>query len=621
MTSADAVEQFGWADAVLAAALFTIDPSGIGGISLRSFPGPVRDRWLLLFRDMLPASAPLRRLPLNVTDGRLLGGLDLAATLRAGHPVAERGLLVEADGGVVVVAMAERISRGTAAHLAAVLDTCEVVVERDGIAARQGAHVGVIAFDEGIEDERPPEALRDRLAIHIDLGSIRSTEGDAGLPTANAIMLARARLNAVEAGDEVVAALCEASSALGIASARAPLLALRVARANAALSRRDKIGPEDVSIAARLVFALRATRLPAPEEADEAEAEAEADGKPESTSADDERGDLETNSNESLGDIILAAANATMPADLLARLNLSDGARWRVSSSGRAGVIRQSVRRGRPIGSRRGDLRAGARLNIIDTLRAAIPWQGIRRLEQAGGTPVGGRPARVQVRREDFHITRFKQRTETTTIFVVDASGSAALNRLAEAKGAVEYLLADCYVRRDQVALISFRGPGAELLLPPTRSLVRAKRSLAGLPGGGGTPLASGIDAARNLAEALQRRGETPTVVLLTDGRANIARDGTAGRARAEDDALAAARLMRRNGVGGLLIDTSPRAQPFAHRLAVEMGATYLALPYADAAVVSKVVSASANARRPGAGRDWRTSSGEADTIRIEEMR
>jgi magnesium chelatase subunit D len=116
----------------------------------------------------------------------------------------------------------------------------------------------------------------------------------------------------------------------------------------------------------------------------------------------------------------------------------------------------------------------------------------------------------VEVRRDDFRVGRFEQRSQSTTIFVVDASGSSAFNRLAEAKGAVELLLADCYVRRDRVALLAFRGRGAELLLPPTRSLVRAKRSLAGLPGGGGTPLAAGIDAAAALADAVRRRGETP---------------------------------------------------------------------------------------------------------------
>ena len=118
----------------------------------------------------------------------------------------------------------------------------------------------------------------------------------------------------------------------------------------------------------------------------------------------------------------------------------------------------------------------------------------------------------MRLRREDFRVTRREQRSRTTTIFVVDASGSLALDRLAEAKGAVELLLADCYQRRDEVAVLAFRGRGAVLLLPPTRSLVRAKRSLATLPGGGGTPLAAGIDAGFLLAESVRRDGDMPTL-------------------------------------------------------------------------------------------------------------
>ena len=184
-------------------------------------------------------------------------------------------------------------------------------------------------------------------------------------------------------------------------------------------------------------------------------------------------------------------------------------------------------------------------------------------------------------------------------MFVVDASGSSALNRLAEAKGAVELLLADCYVRRDQVAVLAFRGRGAELLLPPTRSLVRAKRSLAGLPGGGGTPLASGIDAAAALGASIARKGETPIVVLLTDGRGNIARDGSPGRAKAADDVDLAARQFRAVGLSALLIDTSPQPQAAARALAQVMGASYLPLPHAGSAALSQAVSLATKAVSP----------------------
>jgi magnesium chelatase subunit D len=205
-----------------------------------------------------------------------------------------------------------------------------------------------------------------------------------------------------------------------------------------------------------------------------------------------------------------------------------------------------------------------------------------------------GAPTRIRIRREDFRVVRFRQPAETTTIFAVDASGSAALHRLAEVKGAVALLLGDCYRRRDQVALLAFRGCGAELLLPPTGALVRVQRCLAALPGGGGTPLAAGIDAARELAEAVRRRGQTPLIVLLTDGRANIARDGGAGRAAAQRDATAAAQALRAGRIATLLVDTAPRPSPLVRELAGAMGGSYLALPNADPVRLSDAVRAAA---------------------------
>ncbi|WP_376097093.1 VWA domain-containing protein [Roseomonas sp. CCTCC AB2023176] len=198
-----------------------------------------------------------------------------------------------------------------------------------------------------------------------------------------------------------------------------------------------------------------------------------------------------------------------------------------------------------------------------------------------------------------MRVLRFRERTETTAIFAVDASGSSALHRLAEAKGAIELLLADCYARRDRVAVVAFRGAAAALLLPPTSSLTRAKRSLAGLPGGGATPLAAGLDAALTIAEGERRAGRTPLLVVLTDGRANIARDGSADRSKAASDAEASAKRLRATGIGALLVDTAPRPQPAASRLAAAMGARYVPLPHAGAASLSRTVREA----RPAAGR------------------
>ena len=403
-------------------------------------------------------------------------------------------------------------------------------------------------------------------------------------------------MSGIGGGASIVEALCSTAMVLGIDSIRAPMLALRVARAAAALAGRDEVTDADAALAARLVLAPRATRLPQPP------AQNEEPPPPEEAKSEEEQQDQNrpTPENGELEDVVLEAAKAAIPAGLLAQLALAGGARRRASSAGRAGQLQRSNKRGRPIGAMRGELKAGARLNVLETLRAAAPWQRLRRSAGHDGGKNSG--ARIAVRREDFRITRFKQRSESTTIFVVDASGSSALHRLAEAKGAVELLLADCYVRRDRVALIAFRGRTAEMLLPPTRSLARAKRGLAGLPGGGGTPLASGIDAATALAEAVRRRGETPTIVMLTDGRANVARDGAPGRSRAEEEALAAARTLAGGQFAVLFVDTSPRAQPQAQKLAVEMRARYLALPHAGAAAISQAVRASAE-DPSGAGR------------------
>ena len=577
-------------DAVLAAALFAVDPAGTGGVSLAARAGPARDAWLALLRGLLPDTAPVRRLPLHITDDRLLGGLDLAATLRAGRPIAQRGLLAEADGGVVLLAMAERLAAATAARLAAVLDAGEVVLERDGIAQRAPARIGVVALDEGMPgEETPPAALLDRLAFRVELDGLRTA--DLGEARGSEVAAARARLPAVRVGAAVIEALCAAALALGVPSLRAPLLAVRVARAAAALAARRVVSPEDAALAGRLVLAPRATTLPAPEEPEERDGSEDSvrDGSPEGMEESDAQGE------QAVGDLVLAAAEAAIPAGLLSQLRLGDAARARGAAAGRSGARQSGARHGRPAGARRGEPRAGARLNLVATLRAAAPWQRLRQREEVPDPERA--PKRVEVRRDDFHVTRLKQRARTTAIFAVDASGSAALHRLAEAKGAVELLLAECYVRRDRVALLAFRGAGAVLLLPPTSSLVRAKRSLAGLPGGGGTPLAAGLDAALALADTVRRAGQTPLVAVLTDGRANIARDGAAGRNRAEEDALGAARALRTAGISALLVDTSPRPAPPAQRLAVEMGARYLPLPYAGAAVVSQAIQAAAGVR------------------------
>ncbi|MBB4287618.1 magnesium chelatase subunit D [Roseospira goensis] len=584
-----------WTDAALVAALIAVDPAGLGGVALKALPGPARDAWLAQVRALLPAAAPLRRVPLHVTDERLLGGLDLAATLHAGRPVAERGLLVEADGGVIVLAMAERVGTAAAAKLGMAIDHGAVRVERDGIASVTPTRFGVVALDESVgPDEGPPEALLDRLAFHMELEGLRQRDIGEALHDADEIVAARALLDRVTIEDQAMEALCGAAIAMGVPSLRAPLFALRVARAAAALDRRTAVEQDDLTLAARLVLAPRATRMPPPPPPPEQPPEDEEEEEPPPPDDGEDERDQQDDEDKPLEDRIVDAAQAAIPANLLARLMAAAERKRRQGILGRSGEQRKALTRGRPIGSRRGDPRAGARLALIETLRAAAPWQPLRRAEVQLWEDSGRAPPRVLVRKDDFRITRFKKRSQATIIFAVDASGSAAIARLGEAKGAVELLLADCYARRDQVALIAFRGKGAETLLPPTRSLARAKKRLAGFPGGGGTPLASGIEAAHLMAEVARTRGETPSIVILTDGRANVTLEGIGGRARAEEQAKAAAEGLRVIGVSTLLVDMSLRPAPKAEALAQAMGATYMPLPRADARALSTAARSAA---------------------------
>jgi magnesium chelatase subunit D len=560
-----------WDDAWLAAAASAVDPTGLVGLRLRAHHGAAR-------QDLLETAypwfgGPVRRLPCNVDAARLQGGLDWAASLREGRPVVEAGLLSQCPGGLLVLAMAERWEPARAALIAAALD---------GAFGSSAECFALLLLDESEgEDEDVPLSLAERVAFDVDVRAVPAPAALQGTLWSEfdraAIVQARARLGTVVDASGAVEALAHAAAMLDVRSLRAPLFALRAARALAALRGSAQMDEGDLAAAVRLVLVPRARCNPA------RAPDASASEPPPPPSDEDAQRSAEH--VEALKDIVLEAALATLPPGLLERLAAGrEAARAAArASAGRSGALRKAGRRGRPVGSVVGVPGAGDRLRLVDTLRAAAPWQPLRRAGREGGA-AAAHPLRLLIERQDLRIARFEERRGSTTIFVVDASGSAALHRLAEAKGAVELLLADCYARRDRVAVLAFRGSSAQLLLPPTRSLVRAKRALAGLPGGGGTPLAQAIDASAALAASVQRAGDSAWVVMLSDGRANVARDGAGGRDRAHADALASARRLSACAVRSVWIDTSDQPQPRALELAHAMGARYLPLPRADAA-------------------------------------
>lgn len=540
--------------AAQALGLFAAGPLAIGGVALRARWGPARDRWVAECRARLPEGTPWVPVPVGVDAERLSGDLDLAASLASGTPVHDAGLVARARGGVLVLTGADRLLPHQLAPILGALDH---------------GQVAVLALDESAPEEGAiPASLAERLAIHATLDD---RDPLADLPSREAVRTAAALAARVGLPMEAASLMSRLALHFGVASMRPPIQALAVSRIAAALEGAVIAGESHLSLAASLVLAPRASVVPAPEDAtppppppDPAEAPADTEGV--------QHGELEAR--------MVEAVAAAVPPGLLGALAAS---RRDAGTGGRSGEARKGRGRGRTIGARQGDPRRG-RMHLYATLITAAPWQPLRHRERPEA------PTALIVHRDDIRIRRLLFPVSTITIFAVDASGSAALHRLAEAKGAVEALLAESYVRRDQVALVAFRGTEATLPLPPTRSLTRARRRLTGLAGGGGTPLASGITLSHRLAEQVRHGGSRPVLVLLTDGRANIDLQGNPGRPQAEADALAAARQVRAARLPAVLIDMAPRPNPFAATLATEMGARYLPLPALDGGLVARTV-------------------------------
>jgi magnesium chelatase subunit D len=541
----------------------------LGGILLRARPGPVRDAWAAA----LGRAARVRRLPASADAEALDGGLDLTATLAAGRPVIRPGLLADVGDGVLVVPMAERLSPALATRLAGAID--------DG-----GPRL--VLFDESDpaadSQDRVSAGLCDRLAIHLDLNDVRLPM--AALVAGTDDFPAETDTLDRDPGAEIddpATAMASVAAALGIASIRAPIQAQRVARVHAAMAGRRRLAAADVEIAAALVFGPRATRLPPGDTPPPPEENPDTPNEPPPPSDDspDDAPDSPDQTPPDASDLVLDAAQTTLPPGLLDAL--ANGIQTRAPGGGSSGAKLRSLTSGRPAGVRAGAPGRGARLALIETIKAAAPWQKLRPVRADG---------RLSIRHDDLRIRRFVARAEATTIFAVDASGSAAFARLAEAKGAVELLLAQAYVKRAEVALVAFRGDIAEISLPPTRSLARAKRQLAALAGGGGTPMAAGIDLARRVGEAERARGRTPLVVILTDGRANV---GGGPGMTPHEAALASARAFAATGINSVFIDCSARPRPEGGQIATAMAARYVALPRLDARAVVAAVNAFGN--------------------------
>lgn len=578
------------------------------------------------------ADSGVIELPVNITEDRLLGALDLERTMVTGKRQTSTGLLAQAHGRVVYVNNINLLDSASAAHLAQALDSRTVCLEREGLTAIHDADfmlIGTFNSDEG----EPCSLLRDRVGLIVDSQSESSLrdkaeiverafrfEGDAStfaddfaLETAqlkSALEEARARLPRVRVSKEQLRQIAQIAMRLGVEGNRADVFAAKAARASAALAGRAAVAEDDLVVAIQLVLAPRATKLSSPrEETSEQNESSHRDNSEETTPPETEDGSANSTRGpiaDMIDEMIISAIDAPAPTDLIAFAQPSPrssryGKRFSASSSTRGRYVRSSMRRTRE-----------ARVAIDATLRAAAPFQLARRARNelskgqslAGDAKIESRARRrshlVKIEPGDLRFKEFKHRSGILFIFAVDASGSMALNRMAQAKGALARLLQQAYRHRDKVALISFRGERSDVLLAPTRSVEMAKRLVDALPASGGTPLSAGVAKAIELARLARLRGTSQAMlVLFTDGRANVGLgDGRANRTTLTigEELTRLGAELGLEGIASVVVDTKSRfvSSGEAEALARTLGARYVYLPRSDAEAVYDAITSAA---------------------------
>jgi magnesium chelatase subunit D len=593
--------------------MLAVDPC-LKGVLIAHGPSSAKSTLARSLGPLLGPDKPFVELPLNVSEERLLGGIDLEKSIKTGRSEYSPGLLHRASGGLLYVDEANLLDRTLAGHIAAALDEGFIRMEREGLSATTAASfifvgtynpaegkVGMILSDrvglivegeqESAVDERAEIVSR---AIRFQQDSSGFNEefaaDNAGLRAA--IESARGRLPGISVPAEAIRRLALAALALGVEGNRADLFAARAARACAALDGRDALNEDDLIAAIKLVLLPRATRIPAPDEETGAEDASNEDDQHirEASESDAPRDDK----SPALEELVIQAVDSHVSGDLFHvaknRGRSTSGRRAETKDASRGRYVRSTSRK-----------QGGSRIALDATLRAAAPFQLSRR---GRGDP---NDKRAKITKSDLRYKKFKRRSGILFIFAVDASGSMALNRMAQAKGALTRLLHQAYLHRDKVALISFRASEAKVLLPPTRSVEIAKRLVDAMPTGGATPMAAGLLKAMELARR-SRTLETSQVMLalITDGRANVGLGNSPleeRRARAstiQDEIKQIGVALEAEGVSTVVIDTRSRfvSSGDAGALAASLAAQYLYLPRADSSTIYEAVTSIAGRMR-----------------------
>jgi len=597
---------------------------------------------------------PFVELPLGCTEDRLVGSLDVQASMESGKPVFEPGLLAQAHRGVLYIDDVNLLQDDLVSLLLTAVESGVNRVEREGLSIAHPCRPLVVATWNPEEGPLRPHLL-DRLAMALSTDqqtvyttleervsavgatidfaenaereAAESAEGVMNLQTS--LVFARSLLeDGIYISDEQLQRLSEEAARGQCEGHRAELFAAKIAKASAALEGRDGVNADDLQQGIKLAIIPRirvaqermeedmeASPPPPPpppppmnedqdqEEQDQQEQQEEQEEQEQEEQEEEQEEDLQQELPE---EFMINAEGAIVDEDLLKFQSQQ-------KKSGRSGKGSKiySMDRGRYVKAmlpKGGDAKTG-KIALDATLRNAVVFQKIRREEAAKKVPPE-ELRNVYVEKSDIWVKKMARKAGALVIFVVDASGSMALNRMQNAKGAVLRLLESAYQSRDQVALIPCRGISADVLVPPTASVARASGSMQVLPCGGGTPLAHALSQAIAMGQNSMKASDVGQVcvVAITDGRANVPLAVSEGDELALDEEGRMKRMpkeelqeevffmadkMRTLGFKFLLIDTENKyvSSGIAKQISDRADGRYYYLPRADDAAIAGIAS------------------------------